>query len=168
MTLHSLSPDAMKSYSDGSPRCSPRETPFREAWRTDGMAWTEMQDGKPRSVPRFLRLHRRHQHDHHSRRSRAICAGSPAAVRNLALRFARRAENYFVPEPRELVSTEALLSLKSSRQTSLDSRISCNSNKDKIDPELLAAKICGRWRNGVPLALSPEQIILRWHFHSNS
>jgi len=30
------------------------------------------------------------------------------------------------------------------------------SNKDKIDPELLAAKICGRWRNGVPLALSPD------------
>src|SRR5260370_12840715 len=30
------------------------------------------------------------------------------------------------------------------------------SNKAKIDPELLAAKICGRWRNGVPLALSPE------------
>jgi deferrochelatase/peroxidase EfeB len=30
------------------------------------------------------------------------------------------------------------------------------SNKDKIDPELLAAKICGRWRNGVPLTLSPE------------
>jgi len=25
-----------------------------------------------------------------------------------------------------------------------------------IDPELLAAKICGRWRNGVPLELSPE------------
>jgi deferrochelatase/peroxidase EfeB len=30
------------------------------------------------------------------------------------------------------------------------------SNKDKIDPELLAAKICGRWRNGVPLMLSPD------------
>ena len=30
------------------------------------------------------------------------------------------------------------------------------SNKDQIDPELLAAKICGRWRNGVPLALSPD------------
>src|SRR5260370_27893703 len=30
------------------------------------------------------------------------------------------------------------------------------SNKDKIDPELLAAKSCGRWRNGVPLALSPD------------
>jgi hypothetical protein len=31
-----------------------------------------------------------------------------------------------------------------------------HSNKDKIDPELLAAKICGRWRNGVPLELSPD------------
>src|SRR5207248_10637086 len=30
------------------------------------------------------------------------------------------------------------------------------SNKDKIDPEFLAAKMCGGWRNGVPLALSPE------------
>lgn len=30
------------------------------------------------------------------------------------------------------------------------------SNKDKIDPELRAAKICGRWRNGVPLELSPD------------
>jgi deferrochelatase/peroxidase EfeB len=30
------------------------------------------------------------------------------------------------------------------------------SNKERIDPELLAAKMCGRWRNGVPLALSPE------------
>jgi hypothetical protein len=30
------------------------------------------------------------------------------------------------------------------------------SNRDKIDPELLAAKICRRWRNGVPLMLSPD------------
>ncbi len=27
---------------------------------------------------------------------------------------------------------------------------------DKIEPEKLAAKLCGRWRNGVPLALSPD------------
>ena len=26
-----------------------------------------------------------------------------------------------------------------------------------LDPELVAAKLCGRWRNGVPLALSPER-----------
>ena len=36
------------------------------------------------------------------------------------------------------------------------SRTFLQSNKDKIDPELLAAKMCGRWRNGVPLALSPD------------
>src|SRR5262249_39665108 len=30
------------------------------------------------------------------------------------------------------------------------------SQRDKIDPEFLAAKICGRWRNGVPLELSPD------------
>lgn len=28
--------------------------------------------------------------------------------------------------------------------------------KDRINPETLAAKMCGRWRNGVPLDLSPE------------
>ena len=39
---------------------------------------------------------------------------------------------------------------------SSDSRTSCNRTSDKIDPELLAAKLCGRWRNGVPLALSPD------------
>ena len=26
----------------------------------------------------------------------------------------------------------------------------------RIDPELLAAKVCGRWRNGIPLVLSPD------------
>jgi hypothetical protein len=25
-----------------------------------------------------------------------------------------------------------------------------------LDAELIAAKLCGRWRNGIPLALSPE------------
>jgi Dyp-type peroxidase family len=30
------------------------------------------------------------------------------------------------------------------------------STKSGLDPELIAAKLCGRWRNGVPLALSPD------------
>ena len=29
-------------------------------------------------------------------------------------------------------------------------------NTHRIDPELLAAKLCGRWRNGMPLMLSPD------------
>jgi len=39
-----------------------------------------------------------------------ICAGSPAAVRTLALRFARRGRELLRAGARELVSTEALLS----------------------------------------------------------
>jgi deferrochelatase/peroxidase EfeB len=30
------------------------------------------------------------------------------------------------------------------------------SQQTGLDPELIAAKLCGRWRNGVPLALSPN------------
>ena len=30
------------------------------------------------------------------------------------------------------------------------------SRETGLDPELIAAKLCGRWRNGVPLALSPD------------
>ena len=45
---------------------------------------------------------------------------------------------------------------KKSRPTSLASKEFLQSNRDNIDPELLAAKMCGRWRNGVPLALSPD------------
>ena len=37
-------------------------------------------------------------------------------------------------------------------------------NKDRIDPELLAAKICGRWRNGVPLVISPTRTRRRGAF----
>ena len=36
------------------------------------------------------------------------------------------------------------------------------SNEDKIDPELLVAKMRGRWRNGVPLMLSPETDRPKW------
>ncbi len=42
------------------------------------------------------------------------------------------------------------------------------SNKDRIDPELLAAKMCGRWRNGVPLALSPDTDNPETGFRPNS
>ena len=31
------------------------------------------------------------------------------------------------------------------------------SRQTSLDPELVAAKLCGRWRNGMPLALSPER-----------
>jgi hypothetical protein len=66
------------------------------------------------------------------------------------------AENYFVPEPRELGLNGSFAVFKMIRTDVVGFENFLQSNKDKIDPELLAAKICGRWRNGTPLALSPD------------
>ncbi len=91
LTLHALSPEAMTTYSDRLSALFAEGNAFREISRIDGMAWTEMVDGKPTSCCQSpLRLHGRHQHDHHSRRSGTIYAGSPAALRTLAIRSARR------------------------------------------------------------------------------
>jgi deferrochelatase/peroxidase EfeB len=66
------------------------------------------------------------------------------------------AENYFVPEPRELGLNGSFAVFKMIETDVVGFENFLRSNKDKIDPELLAAKMCGRWRNGVPLALSPD------------
>jgi deferrochelatase/peroxidase EfeB len=66
------------------------------------------------------------------------------------------AENYLVPEPRELGLNGSFAVFKKIETDVVGFEKFLQSNKDKIDPELLAAKICGRWRNGVPLALSPD------------
>jgi len=65
-------------------------------------------------------------------------------------------ENYCVPDPPELGRNGSFGVFKRIRQDVAGFENFLQSNKDKIDPELLAAKICGRWRNGVPLALSPD------------
>jgi deferrochelatase/peroxidase EfeB len=66
------------------------------------------------------------------------------------------AENYIVPEPRELGLNGSFAVFKMIETDVVAFENFLQSKKDKIDPELLAAKMCGRWRNGVPLMLSPE------------
>jgi deferrochelatase/peroxidase EfeB len=61
-----------------------------------------------------------------------------------------------VREPPELGRNGSFGVFKMMRQDVVGFENFLQSNKDKIDPELLAAKICGRWRNGVPLELSPD------------
>ena len=61
---------------------------FREIWRQDGMALMETQDGQPVPTAKSsLRVYRRNQHAHHSRRPGTISPRSPAALRALALRL---------------------------------------------------------------------------------
>ena len=64
--------------------------------------------------------------------------------------------NYVVPEPRQLGLNGSFGVFKKVQTDVVAFEDFLESNADKIDPELLAAKICGRWRNGVPLALSAD------------
>ncbi len=66
------------------------------------------------------------------------------------------AENYVVPEPRALGRNGSFAVFKKVEADVVGFEDFLQSNRDRIDPELLAAKICGRWRNGVPLAVSPD------------
>ena len=68
----------------------------------------------------------------------------------------KEAENYDVPEPDALGANGSFAVFKKVDTDVVGFEDFLLSNRDKIDPELLAAKMCGRWRNGVPLALSPD------------
>jgi deferrochelatase/peroxidase EfeB len=157
ITLHAISPEAMKSYSDHLSALFAEGSAFREIWRTNGMAWIEMKDGKPEFTSKvpfgytdgisMTTIHggpERYPQDHQQ----------PCEPWLFVLQD--EAENYFVPEPRELGLNGSFAVFKMIMTDVVGFENFLQSNKDKIDPELLAAKICGRWRNGVPLALSPE------------
>jgi deferrochelatase/peroxidase EfeB len=64
--------------------------------------------------------------------------------------------SYYVPDPPALGPNGSFVAFRVSQQDVVGFEEFLQSHRDVIDPELLAAKICGRWRNGVPLALSPE------------
>ena len=169
VTLYAISPEAMTSYSDRLSALFAEGDALREIWRQDGMALMEMKDGKP--TPTF-KVHfgytdgigmttirggpERYPPDHQQ----------PCEPWLFVL--LEEAENYYVPEPRELGLNGSFAVFKMIRTDVVGFENYLQSNKDKIDPELLAAKICGRWRNGVPLALSPETIALRAGFHPSS
>jgi deferrochelatase/peroxidase EfeB len=157
VTLHALSPEAMRTYSDRLSALFVEGGAFREIWRTDGTAWMETVDGKPgfcSKVPfgyvdgitmtTIRGGPERYTTDHQE----------PCEPWLFVLQD--EAENYFVPEPRELGLNGSFAVFKMIETDVVGFENYLQSNKDKIDPELLAAKICGRWRNGVPLALSPE------------
>src|SRR5229473_3479149 len=152
VTLHVLSPGAMKSYSERLSVLFAAGGAFHETWRIDGIAWTEMQDGKPTfcskvpfgytdgvSMTTIRGGPERYHPDHQQ----------PCEPWLFVLQD--EAENYFVPEPRELGRNGSFAVFKMIMTDVVGFENFLQSNKDKIDPELLAAKICGRWRNGVPL-----------------
>jgi deferrochelatase/peroxidase EfeB len=157
VTLHAISPEAMTTYSERLRVLFADGHAFREIWHADGMALTEIKDGKSVFTSRVHFGYtdgismttirggpERYPEDHQQ----------PCAPWLFVLRD--EAENYFVPEPRELGLNGSFAVFKMIETDVVGFENFLQSQKEKIDPELLAAKICGRWRNGVPLALSPE------------
>lgn len=65
---------------------------------------------------------------------------------------------YDVPTPRELGFNGSFLAFRILQQDvdGFEKSLHENALKIGMSVEKLAAKICGRWRNGVPLVLSPE------------
>ena len=157
VTLHALSAEAMTSYSDRLSALFAEGQAFREIWRQDGMALMEMQDGQPVptskihfgytdgiTTPRIRGGPETYHPDHQQ-----ACEPWLFVLRD-------DAENYMVPEPRRLGLNGSFTVFKQVETDVVGFEEFLQSNKDKIDPELLAAKMCGRWRNGVPLILSPD------------
>ncbi len=157
VTLHAISPEAMNGYSDRLRAWLAQGNAFREIWRQDGMALIEMQNGQP--VP-TAKVH----FGYTDGISTPTIRGGPEQYYPDHQRpcepwlFVLRAdaENYDVPQPRELGVNGSFAVFKKVETDVVGFEDFLQSNKHKIDPELLAAKMLGRWRNGVPLALSPD------------
>jgi deferrochelatase/peroxidase EfeB len=158
VTLHAINPDAMQTYTKQLVALFSEGDGLREIWRQDGMALVEMQNGQPTPTARvhfgytdgisMTTIHggpEKYHPDHQQ----------PCEPWLFVLQ--EEAENYIVPEPRELGLNGSFAVFKKIETDVVGFENFLQSNKDKIDPELLAAKICGRWRNGVPLALSPDR-----------
>jgi Dyp-type peroxidase family len=64
--------------------------------------------------------------------------------------------NYYLPQPERLGKNGSFGVFRVLRQNVFAFERFLESQRAQIDPELLAAKLCGRWRNGVPLSLSPD------------
>ena len=157
VTLHAISPEALTSYSDRLCAWFAEGDAFREIWRQDGMALMEVQDGQPVptakvhfgytdaiTTPTIRGGPETHLPDHQE----------PCEPWLFVLR--EDARSYDVPEPRALGLNGSFAVFKKVETDVVAFEAFLQSNRDKIDPELLAAKMCGRWRNGVPLALSPD------------
>jgi deferrochelatase/peroxidase EfeB len=156
-TLHAMSPESMAGYSERLSSLFAEGNAFREIYRADGMALMEMREGQP--VP-TSKVH----FGYTDGLSMTTIRGGPeryppdhqVPCEPWLFVLQEEAENYLVPEPKELGLNGSFAVFKIIMTDVVAFENFLQSNKDKIDPELLAAKMCGRWRNGVPLALSPD------------
>jgi deferrochelatase/peroxidase EfeB len=158
LTLHALTEQTLEAYSARLSALFAEGSAFEEIWQADGMLLHEMQNGSPVPVPKL------HFGYTDGMTITPMIRGGP----ELSAPDRREpcepwifvlldgAENYYVPEPKELGRNGSFAVFKVVRQDVVGFENFLQANKDRIHPELLAAKLCGRWRNGVPLVISPD------------
>jgi deferrochelatase/peroxidase EfeB len=158
MALYAMVPETLQAYSDQLEAILQDGDAFELLWQTDGAAMTEMVDGVPMPVPK---THFGYT-DGITMTPRIIGGPEPVppdhqeACEPWLFILSDDADSYHLPSPPELWRNGSFGVFKMLEQDVVGFEDFLQENKDQIDPDLLAAKICGRWRNGVPLALSPD------------
>ncbi len=157
LTLHAISPEALQGYSDRLTALFADGGALREIWRHDGMALTETRDGRSAFTSKV------HFGYTDGISQTTIRGGPERAVPDRQqpcepwlFVLLDEAENYVVPQPPALGLHGSFAVFKMIETDVVGFEAFLQSHQDQIDPELLAAKLCGRWRNGVPLMLSPD------------
>jgi deferrochelatase/peroxidase EfeB len=157
LTLYAANPDVRDDYSVRLSALFAEGGAFKELWRRDGGALTETLNGQP--VP-VAKVH----FGYTDGISQVPIKGGPEPAlpdhqepcESWLFVLSDEAENYYLPDPPELGRNGSFGVFKLIEQDVIGFENFLQAHKDKIDPELLAAKLMGRWRNGTPLVLSPD------------
>ena len=156
-TLYAVNPQALETYSAKLSALCASEGAFQELWRGAGAALTEMVNGIPVPVSKV-------HFGYVDGIADPTIEGGPEGnipdhqqpCEPWLFVLLEQGPNYYVPDPPELGRNGSFGVFTVLKQDVVGFENFLQSKKDVIDPELLAAKICGRWRNGVPLELSPN------------
>ncbi len=157
LTLYAARADILDDYTTHLTKLFANTKAFEELWHGDGAALTEVVNGQPVPVPKV-------HFGYTDGISQVSIKGGPEPAlpdhqqpcEPWLFVLSDDAENYYLPDPPELSRNGSFGVFKLIQQDVVGFENFLQSQKDKIDPELLAAKLMGRWRNGTPLMLSPE------------
>lgn len=157
LTLYARDPQLLESCSTRLSALCATDRAFQELWHGDGAALIEKVNGQPMPVPKV-------HFGYVDGMADPTIKGGPEGnmpdhqqpCEPSLFVLLDEAENYYVPDPPELGRNGSFGVFMVMKQDVVGFENFLHSHKEQIDPELLAAKICGRWRNGVPIELSPE------------
>jgi Dyp-type peroxidase family len=157
LTLYASTPEIRDDYTTRLTKLFTDNKAFEELWHGDGAALTEMVNGQPVPVPKV-------HFGYTDGISQVSIKGGPEPAlpdhqqpcEPWLFVLSDDAENYYLPDPPELSRNGSFGIFKLIQQDVIEFENFLQSQKDKIDPELLAAKLMGRWRSGTPLVLSPD------------